>query len=276
MRAITIVAVLAWAGVANADASDVLYGKPPAWVVPPPAIDPNPAPGAPVHYEYVDRQLRLLPDREESFVQLRMRLLKPEALAFGDLTETWNPETDEFRVNTLKIHRNGQVIDVLRRQRFTVLRRENDLEYAMLDGDLTAALQVEGLQVGDVLEYASTLSSRVPVRAGRSEAFASFDGESSSGVHRVRVSRPKTEPVRWRVSKDLAGVAATEVDGQTVVEHTMSDPATVVLPRGAPARFAYTRAIQFSEFQSWGDVSALLAPHYASASKPGLKSPLPA
>jgi hypothetical protein len=48
-------------------------------------------------------------------------------------------------------------IDVLGSgQTFTTLRREQNLEQAVLDGVLTANLNSEDLQVGDILEVAYT------------------------------------------------------------------------------------------------------------------------
>ena len=56
-------------------------------------------------------------------------------------------------VHRLWIRRDGATIDVLKSDRkFLVLRRERGLEAAILDGRLTATLQIEDLRVGDVIE----------------------------------------------------------------------------------------------------------------------------
>ena len=56
----------------------------------------------------------------------------------GNLIETWKPDTETLTIHYVTIHRGGQTIDELAGGRkFIVLRRENNLELAMLDGALT-------------------------------------------------------------------------------------------------------------------------------------------
>ena len=64
----------------------------------------------------------------------------------------WKPMSGAATVHSVAIHRGSQVIDVLDRAQFQILRREDRLEQAMLSGVLTASLQVPDLRVGDVLE----------------------------------------------------------------------------------------------------------------------------
>src|SRR5206468_1155957 len=69
--------------------------------------------------------------------------------AAGNITIVWNPAQSNLIVHHIRIRRGGQVIDLLANgQRFTVLQRGNNLESAILDGNLTAIMQAEGLQVG--------------------------------------------------------------------------------------------------------------------------------
>ncbi|MFK5121493.1 DUF3857 domain-containing protein, partial [Klebsiella pneumoniae] len=56
----------------------------------------------------------------------------------------------------------GQAIDVLASTSFDILRRENQLEAAMLDGVLTAVLRVPDLRVGDELEVDLTVPDSDP------------------------------------------------------------------------------------------------------------------
>ena len=58
--------------------------------------------------------------------------------------------------------RDGQVTDVLKNASFEVLRREDQLEAARLDGILTAVLRVPDLRVGDELEVDLTTFSSDP------------------------------------------------------------------------------------------------------------------
>jgi hypothetical protein len=154
-------------GAALARSEKPIIGPAPDWVKPLalPAM-PEKGDDAPVRFLLSDEQTRMEPGRIASYVDLALHIQTPQGLAAGNLSFPWNPETDEITVHKLLIHRDGKIIDVLADgQTFTIVRREPNLESAMLDGMLTANIQPEGLQVGDVLEYRSP--SPVPIRCSR-------------------------------------------------------------------------------------------------------------
>jgi hypothetical protein len=172
LRAFALAAASLVSSVAQA-ADKPLFGPVPAWVRPvaPPAE--LKADEAPVRILLVDQQHLLEPGRQVLYSAFAFRIQTPQGLSAGNLSFPWRPESDEFTVHKLIIRRNGQAIDVLASgQTFTVVRREVDLESAMLDGVLTANIQPEGLQVGDVVEFAASLTSSDPVMKGHVEQIA--------------------------------------------------------------------------------------------------------
>ncbi len=64
---------------------------------------------------------------------------------------------------TVDIIRNGQVINVLKKQKPELIRREQNLEYGMIDGSLTSYLQVNDLRVGDILDYSNVIKGLNPI-----------------------------------------------------------------------------------------------------------------
>jgi hypothetical protein len=139
----------------------VRYASTPAWVIAAPKGSDAPTPpGAPLRIISADQQVRVTDHGQEEYQATKLELLTPEALAAGNLTMTWSPANEEMIVHRLAIMRDGQTIDVLATQKFTVIQRENNLEQSALDGNLTATLQIAGLQVDDVLEFAVTTVRR--------------------------------------------------------------------------------------------------------------------
>ena len=161
---------------------------------------------------------------------------------------------------------------MLRSQKFTVVQREEGLESAMLDGALTAVLQVDGLRVGDTLESVSSLLRKQPKL--RSETAASFPTIGSAGNYRLRVSWPKSRLIKWRVSPDLGDARVIEVGQDYVLEHAIQDPKAATPIDGAPARFNRLRQLEFSAYQSWSDVAGVMAPLYDASSRLAPDSPL--
>ena len=273
LASVAVVAIFA----ASASASDKLEVAPAAaWVKPVVLADAPSKDAASAPFAVLNRsmQVNFTGNGDSYFTELAIKIQTPQGLPAGQPYLTWNPATDTAVVHWVHIIRDGKVIDVLANQSFTVVRRENNLENAMLDGVLTAVLQPEGLQVGDTLDYALTITQRDPVLNGRSEAFMYVPDGSAVAKAGYRVLWTADKPLRWQKSDDLA--APKVVKSKTGNELTL-DLVDYKRPDGpdqAPARFNNFGELQFTQFASWNDLSALMAPLYAKASTLSETSPL--
>jgi TonB family protein len=263
------------AGSANAASRDVQYGPPPSWVLPPPAPTSTVSPpGAPLRMIYADSQTHLGANGDESYIAYRVKILAPEALPLGNVAVAWAPSTDDIVINELKIIRGDQVIDVLKTNKFQIIQRENNLEYSILDGNLTASLQTPGLQVGDELEFAMTRRQHDSVFGGRSHGIMQFPLIGGLGPFRNRLVWQDQQSIRWRATPDLGKVAVVDHDGQHDLVEELRDPDSAVIAEGAPARVNLRRMTEYSGFSSWGDVSGLLLPLFDKAATPAPNSPV--
>jgi tetratricopeptide (TPR) repeat protein len=186
--------------------------------------------------------------------------------ALGTIPFQWSPWSDTLTFHRAAILRDGQTIDVLPKDgAFTVLRREPGLEQAMLTGELTALLQPEGMQVGDVLDLAVSIRHADPLLKG--QAGALFTAWDVGPVGRVRLQArwPSALPVRWRESEGLAPPRQTEAGGVTTITFAMDDVRPAVLPAHAPSRFQHGREVEFTSVADWKAVARAMAPLYAKA-----------
>jgi tetratricopeptide (TPR) repeat protein/transglutaminase-like putative cysteine protease len=196
--------------------------------------------------------------------------------ALGNIALNWNPDTDTLTVHKLHIIRGGQIIDVLANGHgFTVLRRETDLELAVLDGTLTATIQPEGLQIGDIVDLAYTVKQQDPVTSGHAgitfpRPFFPVDR------YRVRVIWPESKQIRWQETKgiDPPKLLPTPAGKELAVD--MTNIQTITPPSGAPARYADIGRLEISDYASWGDVSAMMAPLFQKAELVAPDSPIKA
>jgi tetratricopeptide (TPR) repeat protein len=222
-----------------------------------------------------DVQDRLGPDGLDSYFERADLIQTPQGLdTVGTIALSWNPDTDRMIIHQLKIIRGDQTIDLLARgQKFTVLRRENNLERAMLDGTLTAAIEPEGLQVGDIIDFAFTREDRDPITRGHSGRIAHLPEVPTSHFH-IRTLWPDSVTAQWRKADELgpAKLATVGNDHELVIDMTETQPTQA--PAGAPARFADTGRFEISLAPSWADVSAIMAPLYSKAAQIPPGSPL--
>ena len=258
-------------------AADALkFGAPPAWVIPQ-TIPEAPAKSQdnPAVILLHDQQAMLEPGKISSYTELAFKIQKPEGLAAGNISLPWNPATDTVTVNKLEIHRGNQVIDVLAGgQTFTTMRRESNLDLAMLDGILTANIQPEGLQQGDVVVLATTTEHVDPVLKGHVEAnFAAWASGQITLAH-ARLGWPSTLDLTVRKNGELPAPQQAVRDGRNIYELKMRDVEPVIAPKGAPVRYQIGRLGEATDFRSWAEAAQLMMPLYREASAIPATGPL--
>ncbi|EJL33944.1 transglutaminase-like enzyme, predicted cysteine protease [Caulobacter sp. AP07] len=272
---VSVVAILLAAGSAQAASKQVQYGPPPAWVVPAPKTTEAPTPeGAPMRVVYNDLQTRLGRDGDEMYIAYRVKLLTPEALMLGNTRATWNAGSDDIFVHALKIYRGDRVIDVLADNKFQVLQRENNLDYAMLDGQMTAVLQTPGLQVGDEIVFAATIRRKDPTLGDRSYGAIQIPPTGQLGAYRMRLVWPDGRPVQWRATPDLGTLSPVASDDRNELTYELRDPKSAIVADGAPSRVNLRRTIEYSGFTSWADVSHHVQPLFDGGATLAPNSPV--
>jgi hypothetical protein len=223
---------------------------------------------------YQDIQDRVTPGTLESYSAYRVKILKPEALTMGNMNITWSPSAGPASVHRVRIIRNGEIVDVLKQAKFRVLERESGLEQSILDGNLTASLQVPGLQVGDELEFAGTITRREPVLGSHSAGAAQMPVVGLPGAFRYRLLWPHGKPITWRATKDLPAAASKAQPGFETLQIDLQDPPGAPEVEGAPPRYNARRAVEYSDFASWPDLSRQIWPVFEAASRLQPSSPI--
>ncbi len=268
----------AFAGAPALAADQPLYQPPAAWV------DVAPIPAAPeegataVQVLLDDHQSRLSPAGDAYYSRRVIKISKPEGLAgVKSMSVIWSPDTETMTFHTLAIVRDGKVIDLLADHKaMLVLRRETNLEQASLDGRITASRQIDGLQIGDVLDFAYTRVRADPVLQGHS-----FDAEQLAlpgliGRYRVAISWPKDQAVTWKTTAGFGEPAETTKAGRVTLGLDKTDILAPKPPIGAPLRFRRVGLLEVTSFPSWSEVSKLMAPLYVKASTISATSPVKA
>jgi tetratricopeptide (TPR) repeat protein/transglutaminase-like putative cysteine protease len=252
----------------HALAADTLqFGPAAPWVTPEaiPAGDKDASQG-PLEILLEDFQVDFSDEGVTTYAEFAFRIANPQGMGAAQTVVAWNPEIDTPVVHKVHIIRDGKVIDVLADgQTFSTMRREANLERSMLDGVLTAVLQPEDVQVGDIINYSVSIRRKDPVMAGKTEAVIAnlFPVEIDRVTFRARW--PQSRSMRWRASSDLKTAKLTKsADGSTVAV-AIDDFTPPKGPDRAPARFHQFTQMEYSQFASWAEVSALMAPLYVTA-----------
>lgn len=250
------------AGSAYGQTQEVRRGPVPTWVSKSELMPTPASAGGAVFVRRQDVQIQLSAAGQAQYLGYRVKLLHSSALPMGNISITWNPRSGAPIVHGITVVREGQETDVLKTVSFEILRRENQLEAAMLDGNLTAVLRVPDLRVGDELEVEVTTFTSDPTLGGNDAGMIFLGSTPTPGRYRIGLSWDTGHKPNVRMSNDITTVA---VVGERTVDLRFDNPPTVSPPKDAPARYRWQRALEYSEFADWPAVSRHFAPLYAKA-----------
>ncbi len=259
-----VLAMMLIAGPAWAEPQQVRRAPPPAWVTSS-ALLPVPTDASgPVFMRRQDVEVHLGDQGQAQYLGYRLKILQPTALQLGNISIQWNPAAGAPIVHAIKIYRDGQVIDALKDAAFEVLRREDQLEAAKLDGTLTAVFRVPDLRVGDELEVDLTTFTSDPTLGLHASGLLTLAPSPPSGRYHLGLG---WEPGSKPNLKMTADMAAAAVKSESGVDFRFDNPAVLSPPKDSPARYLWQRVAEYSDFSDWAALSRQLAPLFEKAAQ---------
>ena len=250
----------AWAG------DKVLTAPTPAWVTPAPPIVASAIPRTGNLMPQFDEQVRVEGDTVVAYFDSIKMVSSAETLTqLGTFSLNWQPDQGDLTFHRIEILRGNQTIDALQGGAgITVLRREARLERMVVDGQLTAVKHIEGLQTGDLVRVALSVSMRDPTLAGNVQNGALLiPAPMRLGFGRARMIWPTDRAIAWKVL--TPGVSATpkRLDARwTELVVPLPTVKLPEMPKNVPGRFQPMPLLLFSSFADWGAVAKVMAPLY--------------
>jgi transglutaminase-like putative cysteine protease len=276
LAALAAIPVMALAMAAHADEKP-RYAPPAKWVqvaeIPAAPDDPQ----APAIQALLDDNQSLHEADGSAYYNRRVaRVVKTEGLAnAGSRTLTWDPLRERVTIHALAIVRDGKRIDVLQGGKdVLVLRREKNMERAMLDGRMSASIQIKDLQVGDLIDWSYTQERRDPVVGGRTNDFERMGWAGKIGRYRARLLWDEGVPLVWKASTGFPEPKVSKSGKTNELLVDVSGVSTPKSPVGAPARFQRLGELQATTYRGWEDVSTRMAPLYAKGATLAPDSPI--
>ena len=257
------------AGPVGAQTEQVRRGPAPTWVTPSTLLPLPATMTGPLFFRRQDVEVHLSDKGQAQYLGYRIKLLDSAALQIGNISIAWNPGAGAPIVHGIKVFRDGQVVDVLKGATFEILRREDQLEAAKLDGTLTAVLRVPDLRVGDELEVDMTIFSSDPGLGHNESGILLLGSGPAPGRYHLGLSWDQGRAPNLKPTADMT---TAMVKGERAVDFRFDNPALLSPPKDAPLRYQWQRAVEYSQFADWPAVSRHFAPMFAKAATPAANS----
>lgn len=259
--AVSIVAVAA--AVPAYAGEEVLYGAAPDWVA---DVDIDAAIEADEDVVLYDRQIRLEDGVVTRYTDVAYDITNTQALQnYGTLQFSWLPDKGDLTIHRLELLREGEVIDLVAQGlEPEVIRRERELERRTVSGRLTAVIAVPGMEVGDVLRMTTSTTLRDQALQDQMQVMEGVIAEPTRlGFGRMRILWPEDNDISWGTLGDIEAPEVITADGEKMIEIALPIEKPEDWPDDAPSRFNTSPMLQFGTFDSWEDVSRVMAPHFA-------------
>jgi hypothetical protein len=192
-------------------------------------------------------------DTRENFNRYRLLIVSEQGLSTASsISVDFNPAYQKLTFHHIFLERNGKKIDQTSRGNFEVLRREKDLERSMYDGYLTSVFNLIGLQVGDVIDYAYTISGENPILPNKYSRI--FYLNSSEPIATIRFRLVAKKPVTIKNFGNITAPQQKNQNGSIEYLWERFDVKAVQHDDLTPGWFDPYDHVQISQFNDWTEL----------------------
>jgi len=244
-----------------ADLPQVLKGPPAAWVQPLPLdLTLSQAKAASseeggTYFLLHDEQVKA--DEQVRFIHFAKRYLTDGAVEDdSQITISVNPAYQTLTFHTLRILRDGEVLDRLPKQEIKLLQRESRLDWNLFDGRLSAVIILDDLRAGDVVEYSYSLAGANPIFGNHFMDATYLEWTEPVETFQYRLLWPSERKLGFKAFRSEIKPEITDIgSGVTEYRWKQRDIPAAFSDGQTPSWYDAWAWLQLSDFQSWGEVA---------------------
>jgi transglutaminase-like putative cysteine protease len=250
-----------------ATAQDLFTGPNPDWVT----VTDLPAPNPALQEQATGGVLFLLSDeqvawqgdekltyfRAATLVTDRAGLEQAAALQFA-----FDPAFESLTLTRVAVLRGDQVIDHTETVTAEILRRETQLDEGILDGNLTALLQVPDVRVGDIVDYSFLRRTLPIIDVANRSGMAYMEFDVPVVLSRVAIDWPEDWPIY--ISGWPERVDYTQTPDADSIRHvwTRRDHLPVETEEMVPPGYRESVVIEYTALPDWSGIAGAISDFY--------------
>lgn len=249
-------------------------GPAPDWIVPieddPSLVVPGEGTSDGVFYVLSDMQLL-----EDPAGPVRYNRFVQKAIASAGLDEVAHLEIDfDPSFQTLELHhvdviRAGRRMPRLAQTEVKLIQREKELEYRIYDGRKTAALFLEDVRVGDLVDYGYSVRGQNPAFAGAIFGETPMQWAVPVGIDHTRMLVPVGRRVEVESRNGAPEPSVRQLGAYREYRWLQHGVAPLRSESGSPPWLDLRAHARWSEFRDWAAVARWAAPLYAATAPLG-------
>lgn len=209
-----------------------------------------------VSYLLVDTQIRDDATTSTRFQRVASRALNPHGVeSTANIEIEFDPSYQTLTLHAVDLVRGGRVIHKLAAAKIRVIERETELEARILDGMKSANIFLDDVRVGDVVDYAYSVSGRNHVFAGGTFGRVALQFSVPAARIYARVLVPEDKALTVSTLYAAKQPSMTRHDGFRDYQWNVSDDPGLAIEAGAPSWYDPRPAAAYSSYADWNAVA---------------------
>ena len=202
----------------------------------------------------------------ETFHHMVRQILNVSAVEDGSkLTIDFNPDYQSLTLHWARIWRGPEHFERLDTNAVKIIRREQELQDGILNGEQSALLVMDDVRVGDIIDYAYSIKGSNPVLGNH--FFSDVPIQTDQPVERffTRVLWPTQR--RLYAKAHGCSIQPASVPGKDFVEYIwdLRQTTGIQIEDSLPVWFDPEPWVQLSEYKTWAEVNQWALPLFQNA-----------
>ena len=209
-----------------------------------------------IEYLLLDNQYRHNTGGYDYFFRMAFRVSDRKGLETAAQVKTsFDPSLSELSFNFINITRDGKTVDRLPNVEIREIQQESDLGKGIIDGDITALINLEDIRVGDVIDYSYSARVKTPLYPDMFFDASSVSYSVPVAKKTTRYDMPRNRRLYTEVIKATERVKIEDIDERTVYSFELNDPDPHRTFSNIPDGIATQGSLQVSTESSWSDIA---------------------
>jgi Domain of Unknown Function with PDB structure (DUF3857)/Transglutaminase-like superfamily len=212
-----------------------------------------------------DQQIRVNEKSVERYFHFFQRVDNTAGL--DDLSQLrfyFEPSYQQLSIHFVRVLRGSAIINSLDPSEVKMIQEEDELDQQLYNGTTAAVIFVNDIRVGDVIEYAYTISGDNPVLGGRYTDSIYLADDVPIHELFLRLLYPSKRSLAIKTDNSQVEASKQTVGDDTEYLWYTKDVPAVTTDDSTPDWYNPYPRLSLTEFQSWSDVVNWALPFYRS------------
>lgn len=202
----------------------------------------------------IDQQINI--GQETSFYHYTRKIFSNVGVQnASEISVNYDPSYEKVHFHYINIYRNGQKINKLDPAKIRVMQQETNRERFIYDGELTAALTLDDVREGDIIDYAYSFTGSNPIFEGKFGFAFYLQLHDPLDKIAVKIIAPENRMFTFKNHGYIPEPEVSQAAGNKIYSWKLSQVPGLSMDDNVPNWYDPYPWVSISEYQNWQEVN---------------------